>query len=200
MKAFIGVLAALLLAAGAHAEGRPEGQSQAHGSARETGGGHIPSRGPPAAHQPRAVTPERQAPPAPHGEPRGARPEGAQPTFQDRPGHPDAPHVHSKNDAWVGHDSGRGDEHYHVDRPWEHGRFPGRVGAGHVWRMHGGSRERFEMDNWFFSVAPYDWGYTGDWLWDSDDIVIYLDPDHDGWYLAYNVRLGTYVHVTYLGE
>lgn len=108
-------------------------------------------------------------------------------------------HVHAENDRWVGHDTGRGDAHYHLDHPWEHGRFAGPIGAGHVWRLGGGSRERFGFGGFFFSVAAYDYDYCNDWLWDSDDITIYDDPDHVGWYLAYNVRLGTYVHVEYLG-
>jgi hypothetical protein len=49
------------------------------------------------------------------------------------------------------------------------------------------------------SIAPYDVAFCDGWLWDSDDVIVYDDPDHDGWYLAYNVRLGTYVHVQYLG-
>ena len=105
----------------------------------------------------------------------------------------------AKTDRWVGHDNGKNNARYHLDHPWEHGHFPGTIGARHVYRLSGGNRERFGFDGFFFSVAPEDYDYCGDWNWGSDDIVVYADPDDAGWYLAYNVRLGTYVHVEYLG-
>ena len=61
-------------------------------------------------------------------------------------------------------------------------------------------RERFWFDGFFFSVAPYTCPFVRRLALGLRRMVIFDDPDHDGWYLAYNPRLRTYVHVTYLGR
>jgi len=55
----------------------------------------------------------------------------------------------------------------------------------------------YDRSNWV--VASYDLNRCRDWQWDRDQVYVYDDDHHPGWYLLFNARLGRYVHVEYSG-
>jgi hypothetical protein len=185
MRAAIAIpaLAALLIASSPEFAQQP---SQSHWQPQMP----PPARGPaPYRGGPKATPPHKSD---------DAHQQQAHRNYSDKPGHPDLPHVDAGN-KWVGHDTGRNDSSYHLSHPWEHGRFPGGFGPSHRWRLSGGGLNRFWFNGWFWSVAPADFAFCEPWNWDVDEIIVYEDPDHIGWYLLYNVRLGTYIHVMFMG-
>jgi hypothetical protein len=183
VKKFLGLTVLICIAAFAQEKGR--GGEPHGGHPAEVGGGHIPAHGPAPAPAARPAPPERGVP--------------ENRIHADQKGHPELPHVHARNDEWVGHGTGPNDPHFHLDHPWAHGHFTGGFGPQHVFVLAGGNRERFWFGNYYWNVAPFDYSIVADWNWNGDQIVIYEDPDHPGWYLAYNPRFGTYAHVEYLG-
>ena len=183
MRTVIGALAILSFAS-APALAQGDRGRAAQPPKVEVGHGHIPAHGPEPSKGP---APKLVKPAKP-------------PTYSHEPGHPNAPHVDAKTETWVGQDIRRADIGLHMAHPWAHGHFVGELGPRHIYRLAGGNAHRFGFDGFFFAVAAVDYPYCSDWLWDSDDIVLYEDPDHIGFYIAYNVRLGTYVDVEFLGS
>ena len=108
--------------------------------------------------------------------------------------------------------SAAGDPAYRLDHPWAHGRFTGGLGPQHVFPLEldkvdaglaewlGGGLERITFGGFYWNVAPYDYNIPRGWKWNGDQVAIYEDPVHVGWYLAYSPRVGTYAHVEYLGR
>ena len=139
-------------------------------------GGHIP-----------------QAPPA--------RSQGAKPEVHKYPGGQVDARPHVANDHWYGHNE-KNDARFRLAQPYAHGRFEhfGPTFQYRVGRVDLANRRFWLTGGFGFEVALWDWPFAADWCWTcADDIVVYDDTDHPGWYLIYNTETGVYVHAQYLG-
>jgi len=151
-----------------------------------------------AASTPGLAQEHRDRRPAPRAPQRRERPDAPPESERGRGGN--LPHVNRGH--WYGHPAPN-DQRFHQDRPFEHGRFT--LGApSHrysVRRIDRDARRLWLPGGFGFEIALWDWPIVAPWCWDCGvDFVIYDDPDHDGWYLLYNLSTHQYVHVQYLGS
>jgi hypothetical protein len=185
---------ALLPAASAWAQHGEDRGQQEHPSQTQHGGPQPrevqrPPVNAPRANQGRIPTPPPQRTPS------------AKPEPERIGGHVSSmPHVN--NDRWYGHDKPN-DKHYHLDRPYEHGRFD-RFGPSYrynIVRVDPDQHRLWLPGGYFFEVPAWEWPLASSWCWTcgGDDFVVYEDPDHPGWYLLYNLYTGRFVHVLYMG-
>ena len=151
------------------------------------GGGGMRSAAPREAFHPPAIPREPAARTVAH----------AAPLFE--PNHPATTVPYVRNNQWYGH-AAPDDPRLSLARPFQSGRFA-LSGPSHV---HTLSRvdlaaRRIWLPGGQFEIEDSDWAVTSPWCWTCDQFVIYVDPDHPGWYLVYDVRMGEYVHAQFLG-
>ena len=121
----------------------------------------------------------------------------AAPLFEPGRPHDAVPYV--RDGHWYGH-AAPNDARFHLERPFAFGRFA-LAGPAHVYRVTRidlGAR-RIWLPGGHFEIADWEWSTTAPWCWTCDDFVVYADPDHTGWYLIYDVRMGEFVHAQFLG-
>jgi len=115
-------------------------------------------------------------------------------------------HDNGKHKGWYKHgdrdDYGNWDDDHdriRPGRPYPYGRY-GNVKHSFVSVSIDYRTRRvvlYDHSNWV--VAPYDIDRCRDWRWDRDEVYVYDDDHHPGWYLLFNARMGRYVHVEYSG-
>ncbi len=177
-------LAWALATSGAQAAGLPEARA-------------ATARAPAAARFERPRANQGQIPPAPM-----KRALGTEPEAERGPGSriDNTPHVNQNH--WYGHDR-PDDPRYALVTPFLYGHFA-HSGPGYRYGIAKVDIDRHLLwlpGDYQFRVADWDWPIWSQWCADcGDDFVFYEDPDHQGWYLLYDVHLGRYVHVEYLGR
>lgn len=107
-----------------------------------------------------------------------------------------------RNGIWYGR-AAPNDARFRLRQPWARGHFY-RYGPNYYHRIIRFNRANYWFwlaSGYYFQIAYWDWPYCSDWCWDcGDEFMIYLDPDHPGWYLVLNVQTGVYVHATFMGR
>lgn len=118
----------------------------------------------------------------------------------------DEHHDNGNHRGWYKHEA-RGEhgdwnddrERIQPGRQYPYGRYENVRHAYICRRMDRGTRLIVLYDNSNWVVAPYDLERTRDWEWDHDNVYVYDDQRHPGWYLLVNARLKRSIHVEFSG-